>query len=151
MRSPVAPPQPALDRAYLWAVLEEDVDRFESMSTGLVLLEPYPLAEVRRRIGELQREVRAHSAAAEARLDERARPDEPPGPSLVKLVRSDHRWFEMSFEQIDWFLQIAERDGHGGNRQALGQYGRLLAEAVRRHLEDERRLDAGEPGSAGKP
>lgn len=112
------------------------------MSYGLVLLEMYPLSDVRITIDRFHRSVRLHSEEAEARLIQAPPPAEPTLRSLREIVRSDHRGFEISFEQLDWFLRIAEGDGHGGNRQALGQYGRLVAEAVRRHLADEGRLGA---------
>ncbi len=37
--------------------------------------------------------------------------------------------------QLHWLLGIVERDNHGGNRQALGQYGLLVAESLRQHLQ----------------
>lgn len=144
-------PHAALDPAHPPTRLEEAVDGFESMSTGLVLLEPYPLPEVRQAIAAFHGAVRTHSTIAESRLSEELAPHDLASRSLLAIVRSDHRWFEISFEQMDWFLRIAEGDGHGGNRQALGQYGRILAEAVRRHLSDERRLTEVAPTSAGKP
>ncbi|HUZ80420.1 MAG TPA: hypothetical protein VMV28_07390 [Thermoplasmata archaeon] len=130
----------ALDLARPPAALEELVDWFEALSYGLVLLEPYPLTEVRGAVDRFHQEVRLHSDRAESHLAHGPLRTDPLGRTLTELVRADHRWFETSFDQLDWFLRIAEEDGHGGNRQALGQYGRLVADAVRRHLADERLL-----------
>ncbi|MFZ0699442.1 MAG: hypothetical protein WAN74_04555 [Thermoplasmata archaeon] len=134
------PPRPSVDPARPPAALEELVDWFEALSYGLVLLEPYLLADVRRAMGRFHHEVRLHSERAEVPLAHAAVRADALGRSLTELLRADHRWFKTSFEQLDWFLRIAEENGHGGNRQALGQYGRLVAEAVRRHLADERLL-----------
>lgn len=131
--------------------LAELADWFDAMSTGLVLLEPYPLPDIRRAAANFRDEVRMHTTTSEARIEGLALPPDRTIRSLREIVRSDHRWFEISFEQLDWFLAIAEKEGHGGNRQALGQYGRLLAEAMRRHLADEGRLEAVGARFAGKP
>ncbi len=143
--------RPAIDLSRPPSELGEWADWFETVSTGLVLLEPYPLAEVRTVIARFHANVRAHSEAAEARLTRRGARSDPGERALTELLRSDHRWFEVSFEQLEWFLRIAEENGHGGNRQALGQYGRLVSEAIRQHLADERRLVLGGPNSSEKP
>ncbi len=130
----------ALDLARPPATLEELVDWFEALSYGLVLLEPYPLTGVRGAMDRFHQEVRLHSDRADSRLAHDSPRIDPLARRLAELVRADHRWFEISFDQLDWFLRIAEENGHGGNRQALGQYGRLVADAVRRHLADERLL-----------
>ncbi len=136
-----------LDAARPPAALAELVDWFGMLSYGLVLLEPYPLIEVRGAVDRFRREVRRHSDRAEPGLARGPLPADPLGRRLTELVRADHRWFEISFDQLDWFLRIAEENGHGGNRQALGQYGRLVADAVRRHLADERLLASMRPAS----
>jgi len=50
-----------------------------------------------------------------------------------------------SIEQLWWFYRVVEGEDHGGHRQALGQYGRILAEALRRHRAEERAFAAGKP------
>jgi len=144
-------PRPAIDLSQPPPAIGELVEWFEAMSTGLVLLEPYPVSEVRGAIARFHATVRDHSEVEEARFAGEPPRTDPIGNALTELVRSDHRWFEVSFEQLDWLLRIVEENGHGGNRQALGQYGRLVAEAVRRHLADERRLAPGRPISSEKP
>lgn len=134
------PTQPPLDLARAPTSLEELVDEFETLSCGLVLLEPSPLAAVRSAAARLHQEVRAHTARIGPRLGTGGAASDPLVRHLAEVVRTDHRWFEISFEQLGWFQGIAEGNDHGGNRQALGQYGRLVAEALRRHLSDERRL-----------
>lgn len=121
--------------------LGEITEWFESLSYGLVLLEPYPLDDLRHAVRAYHRSMVRHVAA---RGEEPAlRADlTPPWDVLERVVESDHHRFETSFEQLGWFLRVVEGEDHGGHRQALGQYGRLVAEAVRRHLLDEDRLDS---------
>lgn len=113
------------------------IDWFDRTSTNLVLLEPYPLPEVRRALLAFERCVRDHVSSYEACLS-------PTGPRARALadaraiLRADHAWFSTSLEQLEWFYGIVEREDHGGNRQALGQYGRVVAEALRRHRTEER-------------
>jgi hypothetical protein len=119
--------------------LPEIVDWFESLSYGLVILEPYPLADVRAAVDAFHERMVRHAADwATTCAGEADRTS--PWSALRRVIESDHTWFETSFEQLRWFLGIVEGEDHGGHRQALGQYGRLVAEAVRRHLRDERRL-----------
>lgn len=144
-------PRPSVDLRAPPSDLDAFFAWFEAVSSHLVLLEEYPLAEIR-------------SACAEARrrLAEHIRAPLPPGPDratapaafeLYLRLAADHRWFERSLEQLDWFLGIVEREDHGGHRQALGQYGRILAESVRRHrqAEAEFRSAARGPPRPGAP
>jgi hypothetical protein len=108
---------------------DDAVAWFERISDGLVLLEEFPLDEVREAVGGFGRRVRAHSEAAGSpgtRTDRDGR------------IAADHRRFLTSVEQLDWLLRIVEQEDHGGHRQALGQYGRLLTESLRRHRREER-------------
>jgi hypothetical protein len=105
-------------------------------SDGLVLLEPYRLDDLRGMVRRVAEVVATHTREYDARLG--AEP--PPGgrPATWALLRADHAWFSVSLEQLAWFFGIVENEDHGGHRQALGQYGRLLAEALRRHRDLER-------------
>jgi hypothetical protein len=111
--------------------LDELVEWFERASTALVLLELYPLEDLRRMVGAVSRAVRGHPRAYDDRLG--ARPPSGADAGTWAMLRADHAWFRESVEQLAWFLRVVENEDHGGHRQALGQYGRLLAEALRRH------------------
>jgi hypothetical protein len=105
-------------------------------SQGLVLLEPYPLEELRTVVRRVADGVALHTREYDARLG--AAPPSGGRPATWALLRADHAWFSVSLEQLAWFFGIVENEDHGGHRQALGQYGRLLAEALRRHRDLER-------------
>lgn len=126
------------------ALRTEEFDRF---SHGLVRLEPHPLSELRRRVGEFARAVEAHLDAGG------------PGRPLAATAGRDrlaaeHLRFHSSVRELRSLLEVVEHDDHGGHRQALGQYGRLLAEALRNHLQDELRPPVEPPvpraGTAGQ-
>lgn len=112
------------------------VDWFERLSYHLVLLEDYALEDVRGAVAWIAAAIEAHGRASEVN------PPEPldGSPELrdrARILRADHEWFQASVEQLWWFFGAVEREDHGGNRQALGQYGRVLCEAVRRHRAEE--------------
>lgn len=113
------------------------IDWFDRVSSNLVLLEECPLKDVGTAIGAFAGRVRDHIREYDGRLDaEKGRtPDKADARSVL---RSDHARFAVSLEQLDWFYAIVARDDHGGHRQALGQYGRVVTEALRRHRADER-------------
>jgi hypothetical protein len=113
------------------------LDWFERVSSALVLLAEFPLEEVERAVREFESRVRRHVRESGSRLDASA---PPPGPAADAraLLRADHAWFATSIEQLDWFFRIVANEDHGGHRQALGQYGRVFTEALRRHRADER-------------
>jgi len=123
------------------------VEWLEGWSYALVLLEEYPLADLRRAVSVVEDRVRAHRASADAWVGALRSADEETARGAQVLLH-DHEWFVTSLEQLDWFLRVVEDDDHGGNRQALGQYGRVFAEALRRHRRDERWLE-GRSGSEG--
>ncbi len=112
--------------------LTDLVNWYERISYGLVISEPYPLDRVRAAADRFETAVREH--AERTALP----PVRGPTDRLGLVLRADHRWFSQSFEQLRWFLGVVAREDHGGNRQALGQFGRLVTESVRRHLADER-------------
>lgn len=121
-RAALAPPPSDFDRLIEW---------LEDASNGLVLLEEYPLGDLQamvRRVGEV---VEIHGQEFDERLG--PEPVASGGSGTWALLRADHNWFSISTAQFGWFLGIVEHEDHGGHRQALGQYGRLLAEALRRH------------------
>ncbi len=103
----------------------------QTASDGLVLLAAYPREDLQSMVRAVGHVVAAHSRE----YDRRRGTPPPPGDRAATwaLLRADHAWFGVSVEQFAWFLGIVEHEDHGGHRQALGQYGRLLAEALRRH------------------
>jgi hypothetical protein len=132
-------PRPAVDVRRPPAEFDDLIDWFELVSYNLVLLAEYDLEEIRRAIEVVEREIVRHcTEAGESRDLLRASSTELR--VLADVLDSDHRWFATSLEQLDWFFRLVERDDHGGNRQALGQYGRAFAESMRRHRSDERDL-----------
>ena len=132
----IAPAVPPAD-------FDDFVEWLERVGAGLVLLDDRPLTELGPMLATVAPRVRAHVDAAEPAILERAGRE--PSESEATMLVADHRWFEISLEQLDWFYRIIERDDHGGHRQALGQYVRLLAESLRRHRWRERAWYAGGP------
>lgn len=133
-------PRPTVDIRSPPSAFDEMVDWLEQWSYGLVLLEEYPLSDVRAALAAVEESIRAHRVS----VDPWVAPLESAAEDIArgaKLVRSDHEWFATSIEQFWWFFRVVENEDHGGHRQALGQYGRVLAEALRRHRADERRLE----------
>jgi hypothetical protein len=127
------------------ADLDERVAWFDRVSQGLVLLEEYPLESVRTAVRAIHRSIQEHLDASEGAV---------PDPSAAVLspswgpIRRDHDRFRISLEQLRWFLEVVEHEDHGGNRQALGQYGRLLTESFRVHRDLERALSRAASGPA---
>lgn len=138
--------------------LDDLIDWFDRVSQALVLLAEFPVAELTAGTDRLDVTVRDHLATAERTLGP-ADPAQADRSDLRRLLASDHARFEVSLEQLRWFLRRVTEDPQGGHGQALGQYGRVLAEALRRHREDERRYveSVGRAGAApqeprrGKP
>ncbi|MGB6500517.1 MAG: hypothetical protein WBG19_03835 [Thermoplasmata archaeon] len=116
--------------------LEEITNSFERFSAGLVLLEACPIEQVRAEIVEFESALRAHLRSSES-----IAPSEGPGGD-AGTIASDHSRFLTSIDQLWWFYRIVSSNDHGGHRQALGQYGRLLTEAVQQHMSVEARIDA---------
>ena len=116
--------------------LVEWVDR---VSRNLVLLEAYSLPEVASWVDAVDRAVRDHlSTYPELTLSRSVGRRDDDSAALRRTLEEDHARFRVSLDQLRWFFRVVEEDDHGGNRQALGQYGRVLAEALRRHRRDER-------------
>ena len=130
-------PRPEVDIARPPTGLDALIDWFERFSHQLVLLEEYPLDEIRSALDSLDRSVRDHLRST-ATFGRRKGPSDSSNEELERLLATDHAWFRTSLEQLWWFFAVVEEDDHGGNRQALGQYGRVLAESLRRHRHIER-------------
>lgn len=124
------------------------VEWWELASLRLVLLDDVPLEEVRAALRQLTGAVQAHCAEYRVLLDRGDRAGTPSVP-LLRILSADHDWFATSLEQLWWFYGIVERENHGGHRQALGQYGRVLAESLRRHRSDEQAFLGSVPDPAG--
>jgi hypothetical protein len=146
----VAFPRPTADPHRAPPEFDDLVDWFEQISTNLVLLEDYPRDDLRTAIDRFEAGVRAHLRSYDLRLN---LPRTPPKElsDVRALLRSDHAWFQISLEQLEWFYRIVEGEDHGGHRQALGQYGRVFAEALRRHRLDERNYLSAVEGPVGSP
>jgi hypothetical protein len=101
----------------------------------LVLLDEFPLLDVQAAVATAQERIRAHGldwVRESLREYSKLRASE-----LAEVLRSDHRHFEMSVLGLRELLGVVEHEDHGGHRQALGQYSRLLAAAFVRHRRDE--------------
>lgn len=113
------------------------VEWFDAVSYRLVLLEEYPLDEVQGAVDRFTAALAGHlarSVPSPGRLRRGSRPG--PSPGDAPLER-EHERFAVSIEQLRWLLGVLEREDHGGHRQALGQYGRILTESLRHHLVEE--------------
>lgn len=115
------------------------VAEFGGLSQQLVLLDDIALPELVRRVTGFEEVLRGH-------LEGGASSDGDPARGSAE-IEEDHRTFAESIEVLDWLLEIVRTDDHGGNRQALGQYGKVLAEALLDHR--ARETGAGRP--AGRP
>jgi hypothetical protein len=132
-------PRPTVDLRRPPAEFDPLVEWFESASYRLVLLEEYPLEEIRRWVEVVVTAVGLHGRLEDPLLAA-LRPRTSDDATLVRILAADHVWFRTSVEQLEWFFSIVEHEDHGGHRQALGQYGRVFAESLRRHRTDEREL-----------
>jgi hypothetical protein len=148
-------PRPVVDIRRPPEGLDALVDWFELVSYDLVLLEEFSLDEIRIAVARIAQGIETHGRSAER---------SPPGPvagspeleDLGHILSADHDWFRTSVDQLWWFFGVVEREDHGGHRQALGQYGRVLCEAVRRHraMEEEfvrRSSDRRQVGTTAPP
>ena len=141
-------PRPEVDIRYPPAELDPLIDWFERVSHRLVLLEEYALEDLARMVRTVGSAVALHGEVEDPRLAALPR-SSAEAEALVRRLRADHAWFRSSTAQLEWFLSIVENEDHGGHRQALGQYGRVYAESLRRHRADELELarrTASEPG-----
>jgi hypothetical protein len=111
----------------------ELIDRLDASSVRLVLLHEQALDTVARESEALREAVREHRRA----FDGGTLPLTNVTQVRRRRLALEHDWFESSFEEFSALLDVVRSNDHGGNRQALGQYGKLLAEAVRLHLREE--------------
>ena len=121
---------------------DDRIDWFDRLCVALVHLEGPSLGELRRAVDAFAQSVLAHRSAV---LTGGRGPSAPDGDPVAATLAADHARFAVSVEELRGYLRVVEGDDHGGHRQALGQYGRLLAEALRRHRAEER---SGERASA---
>ncbi|MHB1435707.1 MAG: hypothetical protein ACYCPN_06645 [Thermoplasmata archaeon] len=98
--------------------LPELIPWFEAFSRELVRLSDPSVDEIRAGIDALETALRV----------------ELPFPPPSGAGKCDADLWDESLVQLRWLLGIVEQDDHGGNRQALGQYGLLVAESLREHL-----------------
>jgi hypothetical protein len=130
-------PRPVVDIRAPPAEFDALVDWFDRLSYSLVLLEEYPPSELVAAVQRMDGAVREHVRRVEATWGS-GEPVDRAGGELRQLLASDHLRFAASLDQLAWFLHRVTDDSLGGHGQALGQYGRVFAEALRRHREDER-------------
>jgi len=113
--------------------------RQEALAEELVRLEDFSLAVLRDEILALRGSVgEGHSS-----LMKLAWNSPEPGVLDTKAVaqlESDHARYRTSLDQLEWFLAVVARENHGGHRQALGQYWKILLESLVTHVTEESRL-----------
>ena len=126
------PRDPARDKE-----LDTEAELFERLSLDLVLGESRTLPEVRAIVLSFGEALRQH--VDRGSVARRPGPSEG-GPGSVRSARLDaeHQRFRESLRQLAELLVVVEREDHGGHRQALGQYGRILVESLRAHRAEER-------------
>jgi len=133
-------PRPEVDIRTPPPAFDDLIEWLERWSYNLVLLEEFSLADIHAAIGSVETAVKVHREAADRWIAPLREGDEETARG-ARVILHDHEWFSTSLEQFWWFYRVVEQDDHGGHRQALGQYGRVLAEALRRHRRDERWLE----------
>jgi hypothetical protein len=104
---------------------------------GLVLGELISTDELERAVRQVRTTVTLHMESELPQSPEGDPATDGRGKELSEILQSDHRWFVLSLDEFDALLGVVLGDDHGGHRQALGQYGRLLAAALTRHRRDE--------------
>lgn len=109
----------------------------------LVHLEPIPADELDRAARELASAFERHRMRLDLWLAT-SMDAHPASRRRAERLLADHEQFGESILELRALREIVRRDGHGGNRQALGQYWRLVWEALARHVtEEEDLLDSG--------
>ena len=101
-----------------------------AIADALVLLESVPLVRLEREVRRLDRALlREHVVRSRVglRLPGSASKEER---QRAERLLADHRLFVTSLEQLHELNVVVATDGHGGNRQALGQYWKILLESI---------------------
>ncbi len=137
MRSPAVGPGPDPPREEL----DDLLDPFERFSSGLVLLEEVPIDRLRGVVGRFASATARHSERALAVAAAGAGDRDRGGAS--RRLRGEHERFLVSVDELLGLLAVVDHEDHGGHRQALGQYGRILVESLRRHRSEERAVVPG--------
>jgi hypothetical protein len=123
----------------------QDFDEFVrwlgDLCDRLVLLEELPLERVEEAVRVVRPAVTRHAESPMLRPPPAGVRADSRGDELWEVLCSDHRWFEASMDEFEAVFNVVGSEDHGGNRQALGQYGRLLASALARHRRDEAEYD----------
>ena len=115
------------------------VRRQEALAEDLVRLEVFSLAVLR----EETLALRGAVGEGHGSLMKLAWNSPEPGVLDAKAaaqLESDHARYPTSLDQLEWSLAVVAREIHGGHRQALGQYWKILLESVVTHLTEESRL-----------
>jgi hypothetical protein len=109
------------------------------IADGLVLLHDHPLRVLQREADRLRQRLLGHHPGS---MEWMLRETEAAGGDRAasRRIRSEHERFTSSLAQLDWLLTIVRENDHGGNRQALGQYWRILLGSMVPHMEEESRL-----------
>ncbi|HEV2165524.1 MAG TPA: hypothetical protein VGS23_00880 [Thermoplasmata archaeon] len=115
------------------------MSRWSELPDDLVLLREVPEGEIVRLERSLSAGLSAHRSAVDPLLQE-ATAHAWRRSASPQVLRREHEMFEVSMRELGGLITLVREDGHGGNRQALGQYLRLLWEALRRHVRDEEAL-----------
>ncbi|MFZ0892257.1 MAG: hypothetical protein WB778_07365 [Thermoplasmata archaeon] len=118
------------------AELYQIIESFDRLSYGLVLLENKLVEEIGIAIRRLRAAVEQHveNSRGQGRFEVG---DAASDSSRRREIADDHARFRTSLAELATLFEIIRRDDHGGNRQALGQYGKILSEALRIHLAAE--------------
>lgn len=154
MTTPTVRPDRAPPTAHGAQVLRrepsEEIERIRRLLTtwrrlpdDLVHLEPVPADELDSAARELVSAFELHRNRLDLWLATSMDAHQASRRRAERLL-ADHQRFGESILELQTLREIVRQDGHGGNRQALGQYWRLVWEALARHLtEEEDLLDSG--------
>jgi len=115
---------------------DQEIDRFDRFAGDLVRLEPFSRDALHETVVRFAALVEHHLELAAQVSDGRRGTD---GGALARrgVLHREHERFRASVAELRGLLAVVEAEDHGGHRQALGQYGRILAEALRAHCRDE--------------
>ncbi len=121
------------------------LERWSSFPEDLVLLRESSIARIEAAESDWREGWGRHVRASERLLDSLPA-DHRAGTTDAQTLRREHGALVGSLDELSALVEIVRHDGHGGNRQALGQYWRLLREALERHIRDEAELPPPPPG-----